>query len=184
MNNEIKKYCEHCKLYSSLGCQSTLICKDGNKFLTADVRFVISGDNCIVCGRDVRKDDVFYDVNGGTICESCMNTKCKCKNGRRCGMNIKPMNISEEEKARIFEESLKNQTPYIEKEPVKIRPANEWINVNDRLPENCIEVLVYDTDCGIVIGWYDKEIGDFAADFISPLDAVTHWQPLPEKPQD
>ncbi len=62
--------------------------------------------------------------------------------------------------------------------------ADKWISVNDRLPENCIEVLVYDTDCGIVIGWYDKEIGDFAADFISPLDAVTHWQPLPEKPQD
>lgn len=88
-------------------------------------------------------------------------------------MNIKPMNISEE-KTRIFEESLKNQTPYVEKEPVKIRPVNQWISVNDRLPENYIEVLVYDTDCGIVIGWYDKEIGDFAADFISPLDAVTH----------
>lgn len=48
----------------------------------ADVQLVISGDNCIVCGRDVRKDNVYYDVNGGTICESCMNTKCKCKNGR------------------------------------------------------------------------------------------------------
>lgn len=43
---------------------------------------VISGDNCIVCGRNVHKDDVYYDVNGGTICEACMNTKCKCKNGR------------------------------------------------------------------------------------------------------
>lgn len=48
----------------------------------ADVKLVISGDNCIVCGRNVRKDNVYYDVNGGTICESCMNTKCKCKNGR------------------------------------------------------------------------------------------------------
>lgn len=48
----------------------------------ADVQPVISGDNCIVCGHDVRKDNVYYDVNGGTICESCMNTKCKCKNGR------------------------------------------------------------------------------------------------------
>ena len=47
-----------------------------------DVKLVISGDNCIVCGHDVRKDNVYYDVNGGTICESCMNTKCKCKNGR------------------------------------------------------------------------------------------------------
>lgn len=48
----------------------------------ADVKLVISGDNCIVCGRDVRKNNVYYDLNGATICESCMNTKCKCKNGR------------------------------------------------------------------------------------------------------
>lgn len=65
-----------------------------------------------------------------------------------------------------------------------VQPISQWISVKDRLPENCIEVLVYDTDCGIVIGWHDKEIGDFAADFISPLDAVTHWMPLPEPPQD
>lgn len=44
-------------------------------------------------------------------------------------MNIKPMNISEEEKTRIFEESLKNQTLYVEKEPVKIQPVKRgrWI---------------------------------------------------------
>lgn len=51
-------------------------------FPAADVKLVISGDNCIVCGHDVRKDNVYYDVNGGMICESCMNTKFKCKNGR------------------------------------------------------------------------------------------------------
>lgn len=65
-----------------------------------------------------------------------------------------------------------------------VQPAKQWISVKDRLPDNCVEVLVYDTDCGIVIGWYDKEISDFAADFISPLDAVTHWQPLPKPPKD
>lgn len=65
-----------------------------------------------------------------------------------------------------------------------VQPVDRWISVKDRLPDNCVEVLAYDTDCGIVIGWYDKEIGDFAADFISLLDAVTHWQPLPEPPKD
>lgn len=65
-----------------------------------------------------------------------------------------------------------------------VQPVNQWISVKDRLPDDCVEVLAYDTDCGVVIGWYDKEIGDFAADFISPLDAVTHWQPLPEPPKN
>ena len=46
-------------------------------------------------------------------------------------MNIKPTNISEEEKTRIFEESLKNQTPYVEKEPVKIQLVKHgrWIGI-------------------------------------------------------
>lgn len=43
MGNEIKKYCEHCKFYSVLGCQSTLICTDGNRFLTTDVQKVKHG---------------------------------------------------------------------------------------------------------------------------------------------
>lgn len=43
MNNEIKKYCEHCKFYSVLGCRSTLICKDGNRFSAADVQLVKLG---------------------------------------------------------------------------------------------------------------------------------------------
>lgn len=43
---------------------------------------VISGDNCIICGRNVNRDYIYYDVNGGTICEACMETKYKCENGR------------------------------------------------------------------------------------------------------
>lgn len=52
----------------------------------ADVQLVISGDNCIVCGRNARKDNVYYDVNGRTICESCMNTKCKGTDSVACCM--------------------------------------------------------------------------------------------------
>lgn len=33
MDNEIKPYCEYCKFNGTLGCQSTLICKDGNRLL-------------------------------------------------------------------------------------------------------------------------------------------------------
>lgn len=38
MDNEIRKYCEQCKFYSVLGCQSTLICTNGNKFRAVDVQ--------------------------------------------------------------------------------------------------------------------------------------------------
>ena len=38
MDNEIRKYCESCKFYSVLGCQSTLICTNGDKFLAVDVQ--------------------------------------------------------------------------------------------------------------------------------------------------
>ena len=98
--------------------------------------------------------------------------------------SVEEYDEAEKRKYEIFTESLKKQKPYIEKEPVKIQPVNQWISVDDKLPDDCVEVLVYDTDCGIVIGWYDKETGDFAADFISLLDAVTHWQPLPESPKE
>ena len=60
----------------------------------------------------------------------------------------------------------------------------DWISIKEKLPQNCVEVLVYDTDCGICLGWYDESIEDFSAEFISPLDAVTHWQPLPEPPKE
>ena len=40
MDNEIRKYCESCKFYRVLGCQSTLICRDGNRFIVADVQSV------------------------------------------------------------------------------------------------------------------------------------------------
>lgn len=74
---------EHiCQRGSCAYCGIMEVMSDISSIEAADVQPVISGDNCIVCGHDVRKDNVYYDVNGGTICESCMNTKCKCKNGR------------------------------------------------------------------------------------------------------
>lgn len=68
--------------------------------------------------------------------------------------------------------------PKADVQPVK------WISVKDRLPDDCVEVLVYDTDCGIVIGWYNKKDDIFVAEFMNELDAVTHWMPLPEPPKD
>lgn len=39
-----------------------------------------NGDICIVCGRDVRKDTSYYDINGATVCEGCMDVQYKIDN--------------------------------------------------------------------------------------------------------
>ena len=111
-------------------------------------------------------------------------------------MNIKPMNISEEEKTRIFEESLKNQIPYVEKEPVKIQTVDRWISVEDRLPEIDERVIVYipkpDNHYNTEIAYISKGNDDYPywvlrdkSQFYSTrFHYVSHWQPLPESPKE
>jgi hypothetical protein len=53
-----------------------------------------------------------------------------------------------------------------------IEPKQEWISVNDRLPEEGVQVLVY-WDDGFEIGRYvGGEVGD-----------GVYWMPLPEPPE-
>ena len=83
MNNEIKKYCEYCKLYSSLGCQSTLICNNGNKFLATEAQPVKRGRweneyledddvwwaDCTNCKNETHSK--FGRVSSYTFCPNC-----------------------------------------------------------------------------------------------------------------
>lgn len=66
MSNKIKKYCEHCKFYSVLGCQSTLICTDGNRFLVSNTRG-------IKCGKWIWVKD-YRDCEGDIYSQY----KCSC----------------------------------------------------------------------------------------------------------
>lgn len=58
----------------------------------------------------------------------------------------------------------------------------DWISVKDRLPDERGSYLAYDDD-DIVIAkydsgaWLDEQWGD-------ELKYVTHWQPLPEAPEE
>jgi len=60
-----------------------------------------------------------------------------------------------------------------------------WINVNDRLPEIGLEVLVYSPDGGTYLaelnkpGVFYETTNGILLDKIYP---ITHWIPLPEKP--
>lgn len=58
----------------------------------------------------------------------------------------------------------------------------DWICVKDRMPEPCVDVLVYYEYGLIDTGWrfYD---GTFCFDGTLDYGNVTHWMPLPEPPE-
>lgn len=67
-----------------------------------------------------------------------------------------------------------------------VQPVNQWISVNDRLPNNYEEVLVASKLGNIVyFAWYDADISMFMGhSHMWTTREVTHWMPLPEPPKD
>lgn len=65
-----------------------------------------------------------------------------------------------------------------------IKCKSPWISVKDRIPDDDVDVLLYDKYCGTLIGWYDKKDDVFKTDYIGQLEAVTRWMPLPEDPKE
>lgn len=114
---------------------------------------------------------------------------------RMYGYNsVEEYDEAEKRKHEIFTESLKRQKPYVEKEPVKIQPVNQWIPCSERMPEDNTTVLyVWRSENGNVSvfhGWHSSIRGLGSAWHQSgvgmqrPNDEVTHWMPLPEPPQE
>ena len=58
----------------------------------------------------------------------------------------------------------------------------DWISVKDRLPEPFEDVLTYDGKCKIIINWLE-ELEDGISYFAYSGKTVTHWMPLPQKPE-
>lgn len=67
-----------------------------------------------------------------------------------------------------------------------VTPQNEWISVEDRLPEGHVQVLMWSAKWNIAEAgsyynksfWVHSEIGD---GYIA--DDITHWMPLPAPPE-
>ena len=63
----------------------------------------------------------------------------------------------------------------------------EWIDVNERLPENHKSVIIFDTDKDMLVGFYSKELNMWQSELSDYLYEnecrVTHWMPLPEPPK-
>lgn len=68
----------------------------------------------------------------------------------------------------------------------KLKTANRWISVTERLPEHCVTVLSYDGRDyrTIKTDSYDHCFECWLSDMDDILDrnTVTHWMPLPEPP--
>lgn len=66
-----------------------------------------------------------------------------------------------------------------------LTPQNEWISVEDRLPEGHMQVLMWSAKWGIAEAgsyynsrfWVYNELGD---GYVG--DRITHWMPLPAPP--
>ena len=61
-----------------------------------------------------------------------------------------------------------------------LTPANEWVSVEERLPEEKQRVIVRCERVGTSVGWILW--GNWMADIGPDAGKVTHWMPLPDPP--
>ena len=92
--------------------------------------------------------------------------------------------VDDADEKRAIITDLVNGIPAIDAAPT----VNDWISVNDRMPDNGQDVLVYIDDkeesritgCNYDNGvWYDCVMN---CEIVIPN--ITHWMPIPEPPKE
>ena len=63
-----------------------------------------------------------------------------------------------------------------------LTPPNEWVRVEERLPEEKQRVIVRCERVGTSVGWILW--GNWMADIGPDAGKVTHWMPLPKSPKE
>ena len=61
-----------------------------------------------------------------------------------------------------------------------LTPPNEWVSVDERLPEEKQRVIVRCEHVGTSVGWILW--GNWMTDIAPGAGKVTHWMPLPAPP--
>ena len=85
-------------------------------------------------------------------------------------------------KSKLFKDLENYNIPFNEaiNSVIYYQPTvNQWIDVNDRLPEDSEDVLICSQWGTIDIGWYCK--GEWVSEHITyDYDNIIAWMPLPE----
>ncbi len=94
-------------------------------------------------------------------------------------LHHKPTPVSEFESG--FNQGL-NQAMWIITHAPTLPPPNEWVSVEERLPEEKQRVIVRCERVGTSVGWILW--GNWMTDIGPGAGKVTHWMPLPKSPKE
>jgi len=68
--------------------------------------------------------------------------------------------------------------------PWKYLDRNQWISVKDRMPKKAGRYITYEAKNGFIyLSWFTKDREGFYERSGIPIFGVTHWMPLPERPE-
>ena len=87
---------------------------------------------------------------------------------------LRPVGFEAEHSAVLLSDVSKMMREWVERQPT-LTPPNEWVSVEERLPEPTYCVLVYTTDYSIEVDALDSD-GEWMS------YEVTHWMYLPVPP--
>ena len=109
---------------------------------------------------------------------------------------LRPVSFEAEHSAVLLSDVSKMMREWVERQPT-LTPPNEWVSVDDRLPEKRGEYIVCACDEGepideriwgdtvvICADYYDGTFTWYEGDTEYDIsDIVTHWIPLPAPPK-
>ena len=80
------------------------------------------------------------------------------------------------------DEDVEYTIDHIPAADVEVVKHGRWVAVKDQLPEHCVTVLSYN-GCAISTDFYDEAFQCWNSEIsYNHIIHVTHWMPLPEKP--
>lgn len=100
---------------------------------------------------------------------------------------LRPVSFEAEHSAVLLSDVSKMMREWVERQPTLTQP-NEWVSVEDRLPDSQADVLVvafWHENWQTMIGWHSDTVKKWRV--ITPHGemepgGVTHWMPLPAPP--